>query len=245
MHDHAQPQGKHRLDSQRFLTLVVGLTLGYAILVSSLRLFREVLHTLLEGVPTHLNLEEVGRAMAGVEGVLSVHDLHIWSLSGRDHRALGPCGLAAQRGYAYLAITDHSRNVRVANGLGKKRLSAQIDEIDRLNEKLNERMLLLKSIELDILKDGSLDLERVVQGAAERGCFLEVNAQPRRLDLNDTGCRLVKEVGAKVAISTDAHAASNLAYMRFGVDQARRGWLEADDVINTRPLSVLRKLLER
>jgi DNA polymerase (family 10) len=85
----------------------------------------------------------------------------------------------------------------------------------------------------------------MVEGTAERGCFLEVNAQPQRLDLDDTGCRLAKEMGVKVAISTDAHAASNLAYMRFGVDQARRGWLEADDVINTRPLGALRKLLER
>jgi cobalt-zinc-cadmium efflux system protein len=60
---------------------ILSLFIALLILVSSLRLLREVLHTLLEGVPMHLDLEEVGRAMAGVEGVLSVHDLHIWSLS--------------------------------------------------------------------------------------------------------------------------------------------------------------------
>jgi len=60
---------------------ILSLFIAVLILVSSLRLLREVLHTLLEGVPAHLNLEEVGRAMAGVDGVLSVHDLHIWLLS--------------------------------------------------------------------------------------------------------------------------------------------------------------------
>jgi cobalt-zinc-cadmium efflux system protein len=61
---------------------ILSLFIVLLILISSLRLLREVVHTLLEGVPLHLELEEVGRAMAGTEGVLSVHDLHIWSLSG-------------------------------------------------------------------------------------------------------------------------------------------------------------------
>jgi DNA polymerase (family 10) len=90
-----------------------------------------------------------------------------------------------------------------------------------------------------------LDLERIMRAAVDCGCFLELNAQPSRLDLTDSGCRLAKELGVKVAISTDAHGAGNLAAMRFGIGQARRGWLEAKDVINTRPLEELVKLLKR
>jgi DNA polymerase (family 10) len=90
-----------------------------------------------------------------------------------------------------------------------------------------------------------VDLERLMQAAAQRGCFLEVNAQPQRMDLDDAGCRLAGQLGLKVAVSTDAHNTTNLEYMRLGVDQARRGWLSADDVINTRSLDGLRRLLRR
>ncbi|MBB5374541.1 DNA polymerase/3'-5' exonuclease PolX [Acidocella aromatica] len=91
----------------------------------------------------------------------------------------------------------------------------------------------------------AVDMERVMRGALERGCFLELNAQPERLDLNDAHCRLAKSMGLKLAISTDAHAEPELGFMRFGVDQARRGWLEAADVLNTRPVNELLSLLRR
>ena len=192
----------------------------------------------------------------------------------------------------------------MAHGLDPKRLARQIDEIDRLNDELSG-FVVLKSIEVDILEDGTLDLpdqilrrldlvvgaihsrldlpqqkqterllramdnrclnilahptgrlinerpayavdmERVMRGAVERGCYLELNAQPDRLDLTDAHCRLAKQLGFKVAISTDAHATVELDFMRFGVDQARRGWLEPEDVLNTRPLSELRTILRR
>jgi DNA polymerase (family 10) len=90
-----------------------------------------------------------------------------------------------------------------------------------------------------------LNLEKVMGAAAERGCFLELNAHPDRLDLTDEACRMAKELGVKTAISTDAHQVSDLDYMRFGVDQARRGWLEAEDVINCQPLATLVKLFRR
>jgi DNA polymerase (family 10) len=90
-----------------------------------------------------------------------------------------------------------------------------------------------------------VDLEAVLTGAKERGCAVELNAQPSRLDLDDLACRMAKEIGVLVAISTDAHSTGDLDLMRFGVGQARRGWLEAKDVINTRPLAELRKLLKR
>jgi DNA polymerase (family 10) len=211
---------------------------------------------------------------------------------------------ATERGYEYLAISDHSRRVAVARGLDAKRLAAQCDEIDRLNDEL-ENITVLKSCEVDILENGSLDLpdkvlrrldlvlaavhyrfnlrrkrqterilramdgpcfnvlvhptgrlinerpgyevdlEAVMRGAAARGCFLEVNAQPDRLDLTDEACRMAKDLGVKVAIATDAHNTHTLDYMRYGVDQARRGWLTKDDVINTRSLPELRELLQR
>jgi DNA polymerase (family 10) len=211
---------------------------------------------------------------------------------------------ARKRGYDYLAITDHSKHVTVARGMDAKRLAAEIRMIDKLNAKLRG-ITLLKSIELDILVDGSLDLpdailkeldlvvcsvhynfrlpkekqterviraldnrfvnifchpsgrlinerpayeidlEKVMKAAVERGCFLELNGHPDRLDLNDVDCKMAKDMGLKLAVSTDAHGIDDLDLMRFGIGQARRGWLEPEDVINTRGLKELRKLLKR
>jgi DNA polymerase (family X) len=78
------------------------------------------------------------------------------------------------------------------------------------------------------------DLERVLDVARAQGAALEVNAMPDRLDLNDRYCRLAKEAGVPVVISSDAHHASQLECLRYGVWVARRGWLEAKDVVNTR-----------
>jgi DNA polymerase (family 10) len=90
-----------------------------------------------------------------------------------------------------------------------------------------------------------LDLERIMMAAKERGCALEINAEPDRLDLTDVAAKAAKELGVRIAISTDAHSIAALDYMRFGIDQARRGWLEPDDVINTRSLAELNSLLRR
>ncbi len=212
---------------------------------------------------------------------------------------------ARDRGYEYLAVTDHSKRVTIANGLDERRLRHQINRIDRLNKRLDGSIRVLRSVEVDILEDGSLDLdnevlkdldivicsvhfhtklsreqqtervlkamdnpyfhifahptgrilnkrdpyeldvEAVLRKAKEVACFVELNAHPDRLDLNDTYVRLAKEMGVKVAISTDAHAAGDFAYMRYGVGQARRGWLEAGDVLNTRSWPELQKLLRR
>ncbi len=211
---------------------------------------------------------------------------------------------AKEKGYEYLAITDHSKRVTVAKGLDEKRLRAQLEKINELNEKYNG-FKILKSVEVDILKDGSLDLsddvlkeldiviasvhynlnlskekqtnrvlramdnkyfnilahptgrligqrepmdidlENVLKAAKENGCFVELNAQPDRLDLSDVYCKLAKEMGVKIAISTDAHARSDLDNMKYGVYQAQRGWLESKDVLNTRSWSELKKLIKR
>lgn len=91
----------------------------------------------------------------------------------------------------------------------------------------------------------AVDMERLIEAAKERGCYLEINASPERLDLNARHARMAQEMGLKLAISTDAHSVNALDFMRFGVDQARRGWLTAEDVLNTRSWEALQKLLER
>jgi len=90
-----------------------------------------------------------------------------------------------------------------------------------------------------------MQLNRIFEAAAERGVLLEVNAQPERLDLDDVQCRAAIEAGVGIVISTDAHATAELRFMRWGVDQARRGWARKPDVANTRTLSQLLKLLAR
>lgn len=88
-----------------------------------------------------------------------------------------------------------------------------------------------------------VDMLRLIRHARQRGCFLELNAHPARLDLCDRDCRMAKEEGVLVAIDSDAHGRDDFAHLRFGIGQARRGWLEAADVLNTRPLAALRRLL--
>ncbi len=232
-------------------------------------------------------------------------DLHTHSKASDGHASIAEMAEAAKsRGYAYFAVSDHSKKVTIAHGLDAKRLARQVDQIDRLNDEL-KGIRVLKSVEVDILEDGRLDLpdsilerldlrvcavhskfdlprdkqteriiramdnplfnvlahptgrligsraaceidmERVMKAAQERGCILEVNAQPERLDLTDMHCRMAKDLGVKVAISTDAHSTGDLGLLRFGISQARRGWLEAEDVINTRSWREVAKLLRR
>jgi len=211
---------------------------------------------------------------------------------------------ARQRGYAYLAVTEHSRRVTMAKGLGPKGLARHIKRIDRLNKGYDD-FRVLRGIEVDILKDGSLDLpddilskldvricsvhyhqnlsrerqterilkamqnpycniighptgrligerppyevdmQKIMKAAREHGCFMELNAHPDRLDLNDRHCRMARDMGVKVVINTDAHSTTDLEFMRLGVAQARRGWLTREDVLNTRALDDVLKAMDR
>jgi DNA polymerase (family X) len=90
-----------------------------------------------------------------------------------------------------------------------------------------------------------VDMLRVLRQARASGCFLELNAQPERLDLSDAHCQLARDEGVLVAIGSDAHGTRDYANLDWGIGQARRGWLGPDDVLNTRPLAQLRKLLAR
>ena len=90
-----------------------------------------------------------------------------------------------------------------------------------------------------------VDMPKIIEAAKKYGVMLELNSYPERLDLNDSHCRLAKEIGVMVAISTDSHNRLHLDYIRYGIHTARRGWLEKDDVLNTRPLKEVLKILKR
>lgn len=90
-----------------------------------------------------------------------------------------------------------------------------------------------------------VDMLRIIREAKKRGCFLELNAHPERLDLLDTYCQMAKDEGVLVSIDSDAHSSFDFANLRYGVGQARRGWLEKRDVLNTRPLPELLPLIRR
>ncbi|CAH1089812.1 DNA polymerase/3'-5' exonuclease PolX [Candidatus Nitrotoga sp. 1052] len=90
-----------------------------------------------------------------------------------------------------------------------------------------------------------VDMLHIIRHAKQRGCFLELNAHPERLDLLDSHCQTAKEEGVLVSINSDAHSTFDFNNLRYGIGQARRGWLEKTDVLNTRPLAELWPLLKR
>jgi DNA polymerase (family 10) len=207
-------------------------------------------------------------------------------------------------GYEYIAVTDHTPSVRIAGGLDRDGFRRQMRRIDRLNARQSS-VTVLKGAEVDILADGTLDLDdetlasldivfvslhsslglsperqtaRIVRAlrnphvhvlghatgrlinrrrgarfdldeicrvAAGEGVLMEINAQPERLDLDDISARRAQELGASFVISTDAHSTEELRFMRWGVDQARRGWIERKHVANSRPLDELMTLLAK
>ena len=79
------------------------------------------------------------------------------------------------------------------------------------------------------------EMEKILDAAKKHDVAVECNAYPDRLDLKDVHLRMAKERGVKVVISTDSHTTANLKFMKYGVETARRGWIEKKDVINTLP----------
>jgi DNA polymerase (family 10) len=232
-------------------------------------------------------------------------DLHAHTRWTDGHNSVREMAEAARdRGWSYLAITDHSRRLTMVHGLGPAELREHGEEIDRLRP-LFPDFTLLKGIEVDILEDGQLDLPdsalqsldlvvgavhskfslsradqttrilraldhprfnilahptgrligerepydldmlRVLRKARERQVALEVNAHPERLDLTDVYCRMAKDEGVLLAINSDAHAPGEFDNLEWGVGQARRGWIEASDVLNARPLGELLDFLRK
>jgi DNA polymerase (family 10) len=89
-----------------------------------------------------------------------------------------------------------------------------------------------------------VDIPRIIDAAAQRGCFLELNSQPQRLDLNDIHCQMAKEKGVLLCINSDSHSTGQLEFLQDGIHQARRGWLEKKHVLNTLALKLLRAKLK-
>jgi DNA polymerase (family X) len=221
-------------------------------------------------------------------------DLHMHS-TWSDGKAtiLEMARAARERGLDYIAITDHSASLGIANGLSIERLREQADEIKEANEIMGRDFLILHGTEMEIRADGTLDfpdevlaeldfviaslhvslsqprekvterlleaihnrhvdmiahptgrlmpsrpgadldMDVVLQAAADTGTILEVNAHPSRLDLRDVHVRRAIELGVKLAVNTDAHRPAELALIHYGVATAQRGWATADAVVNT------------
>ncbi|MCC7497768.1 MAG: DNA polymerase/3'-5' exonuclease PolX, partial [Bryobacterales bacterium] len=212
---------------------------------------------------------------------------------------------AKQRGYEYVAITDHSKALAMANGLDEKRVVAFARQVRQINAGGNLGIHVFSGLECDIRRDGAMDIEwdalaeldyvigsvhsymnletaamtdrlmkalecphltafghptgrvllqrdaftfdfeKIAAEAARRGVAMEINASPERLDLSAPLIRAAKNKGCRFVISTDSHHPKHLANMRYGVLMARRGWLEAGDIINTRKLKPFTKLIRR
>ncbi|MFX1263853.1 MAG: DNA polymerase/3'-5' exonuclease PolX [Promethearchaeota archaeon] len=211
---------------------------------------------------------------------------------------------ASKKGYEYYCVSDHTQSLTIANGMDEERVLKRIAEIDEINDSGKYKMRVLKGAEVDILREGKLDLDdsvleqldvvtlsvhsmgkdrkemtervchaleskyahilghptgrlllrrlqleidldAVFEAARKNKVIMELNAHPERLDLNDGNLRAATRVGLKIAINTDAHRISHLDYMRFGVYQARRGWITKEDVVNTYPLEELLRMIRK
>jgi DNA polymerase (family X) len=238
--------------------------------------------------------------LADVKGDLHAHTI---ATDGRDD--VETMARAAQAaGLAYLAITDHSQAVAMAEGLDEHAALEHARRIRDVGSRL-EGFTLLAGIECDIRPDGTLDLssdclaeldyvvasvhssfnqqpremtDRVLRAiecpwvdtighptgrlllkrepyhldliavfdaSAKAGVALEINCQVDRLDLNDVNARLARERGVKLVIASDAHSQAAFGTLRWGVQVARRAWLEPTDVLNTRSIAELRQTLRR
>jgi DNA polymerase (family 10) len=229
-------------------------------------------------------------------------DLHCHTTASDGKSSIEEMALAArERGYEYLAITDHSASHGFGDDVSPEQLRRQIELVHEANAQLDGIELLAGS-EVNILPDGSLDyedellveldwviasvhtsfgmseqamtermivaiehplvdaighptgrmigrrepyavdLDAVFAAAAQAGTMLEINANPNRRDLSDIHARGAARAGVRILIDSDAHRTDTLKNMRWGVATARRAWLSADDVANTRPWPELVKL---
>jgi DNA polymerase (family 10) len=232
-------------------------------------------------------------------------DIHAHTSETDGREDIETMALAAREaGLSYLAITDHSKALAMANGLDESRALEHARRVREISSRL-EGITLLAGIECDIRPDGTMDLEadclaqldvvvasvhsafnqdesqmtdrvlkaiecphvdilghptgrlllkregykvnvdRMIDAAAAAGVALEINCLVHRLDLCDTHAKLARDRGAKIVISTDSHSPRGFQLLKWGVIVARRGWLSAADVLNTRPVDEFRAGLRR
>jgi DNA polymerase (family X) len=252
---------------------------------------------------------EAARTQDGLPELIELQDirgdLHSHTIASDGHNTIEEMARAARdRGYEYLAITDHSASHGFGNDVSPEQLRRQIELVHEADERIAGIRLLAGS-EVNVLPDGSLDYEdellsqldwiiasvhtsfgmneqamtermiaaiehplvdaighptgrliarrepyaidlnAVFEAAARTGTMLEINANPDRRDLSDVNARSAARAGVRLVIDSDAHRTATLANMRWGVATARRAWLSAEQVSNTRPWRELEQLRGR
>ena len=232
-------------------------------------------------------------------------DLHAHTTSSDGEKTVEEMAASArERGYEYLGITDHSQSLTIARGVSIADLRVQLRFIDNLNARLTG-IQILKSAEVDILEDGSLDypddllkeldytvcsihsrfglgrsaqthrilramdnpyftilghatgrkllqrpgyeidVDRVIEHARQNGCFVEINANPNRLDFSPANARLARDAGVMIAVNTDAHSVGEFEFIKCGIEQARRAGLDKASILNCMRLGELRRAVRR
>ena len=232
-------------------------------------------------------------------------DLHCHTTISDGRNSLEDMAEAARgRGYAYLAVTDHSASHGFGNHVTPERLEQRIEEVRDLNAGMRGFRVVAGS-EVNVMPDGSLDyeedllreldwvmasvhtsfkiseremteriitaienplvdcighltgrlinrrepydvdVERVAEAAARTGTMLEINGNPNRRDLSERHARLAAEAGVMICVNTDAHGTDTLSNIVYGLATARRAWLTADQVANTRPWREFARLRKR
>jgi DNA polymerase (family 10) len=232
-------------------------------------------------------------------------DLHCHTVASDGHNTIEQMALAArERGYEYVAITDHSASHGFGDDVSPEQLRRQIEHVREADEQIDGIRVLAGS-EVNIMPDGTLDYEddllaeldwviasvhtafgmgeqamtermiaavenplvdaighptgrlierrdpyaldvqALIEAAVRTGTMLEINANPDRRDLNDVHARAAARAGALILIDSDAHSVERFDVMRWGVATARRAWLSADEVANTRPWEEFSKLRKR
>ena len=210
---------------------------------------------------------------------------------------------AEKAGLEYIVITDHTKSLAMTGGLDEKKILKQMVEIDKVQKQVSG-IKILKGAEVNILKDGKMDItdevlskldvvggavhsnfnlteeeqtqriikamenpnvdiifhptgrviqkreaykvdiEELIKAAKRTKTVLEIDAYPNRLDLKDEYIRKAVENGVRLSIDSDAHNTLHFQYLDLGVAQARRGWAEAKDVVNTKNWRDMLKLLK-
>jgi len=175
------------------------------------------------------DVEKLNRRLDGIELLtgIEVDVLEDGSLDLPD-QALAPLDVVIAAVHSKFDLSRAAQTRRILAALDHPKVRILAHPVGRL---------------IDKREPYDVDMLALVRKCKARGVALELNAHPERLDLTDLACRMAKDEGARVAINSDAHAEHEFDNLDFGIGQARRGWLEKGDVVNTRPLREVRSWL--
>jgi DNA polymerase (family 10) len=174
-------------------------------------------------------VEELNRSLKGIE-LLTGIEVDVLDDGGLDlpDSALAPLGVVIAAVHSKFDLSRAAQTRRILAALEHPKVKILAHPVGRL---------------IDKREPYDVDMLAVIRKCKARGVALELNAHPQRLDLTDAACRMAKDEGARIVINSDAHAEHEFDNLDFGIGQARRGWLEKNDVINTRPLREVRAWL--